>query len=212
MSSDKRKLPEGWKWAMIKKVIENNIQVLSPENFDDEKFIYIDISSVDNVTKKILNTNEVLTKEAPSRAKSILKENDVIISTVRPNLNAVALVDKGRAGNICSSGFCVIRLKNGYHAPYFFYYLTSPYFVEAISNMVQGAMYPAISNDDIKDFSIPLPPLLSDQIAIASELERKLSELEKAHQAAQRQLEAIEALPGAILREVFDFDEENTGS
>lgn len=205
-------LPVGWKWKTIKDVIENNIQVFNPENYDNEKFIYIDISSVDNVSKKILNANQVLVKDAPSRAKSILKENDIIISTVRPNLNAVILVDKSRVGNICSSGFCVIRLKNGYHAPYFFYYLTSPYFVEAVSNMVQGAMYPAISNDDVKDFSIPLPPSLSDQIAIAAELERKIAELEKARQTAQRQVEAIEALPGAILREVFDFEEENTGS
>jgi type I restriction enzyme S subunit len=205
-------LPEGWKWKTIKDVIEKNIQVFNHENYDNEKFIYIDISSVDNVSKKILNTNQVLAKDAPSRAKSILKENDIIISTVRPNLNAVALVDKSREGNICSSGFCVIRLKNGYHAPYFFYYLTSPYFVEAVSNMVQGAMYPAISNDDVKDFSIPLPPSLSDQITIAAELERKIAELEKARQTAQRQVEAIEALAGAILRKVFDFEEENTGS
>lgn len=205
-------LPEGWKWNIIKDVIENNIQIFNPENYDKEKFIYVDISSVDNVSKKILNTNQVLVKEAPSRAKSILKENDIIISTVRPNLNAVALVDKSRAGNICSSGFCVTRLKNGHHAPYFFNYLISPYFVEAVSNMVQGAMYPAISNDDVKDFSIPLPPSLSDQIAIAAELERKMAELEKARQAAERQLEAIKMLPGAILREVFDFEEENIGS
>jgi type I restriction enzyme S subunit len=96
-----------WRWKIIKGVIENNIQVFNPENYDKEKFIYIDISSVDNVSKKILNTNQVLVKEAPSRAKSILKENDIIISTVRPNLNTVALVDKSRAGNICSSDFCV---------------------------------------------------------------------------------------------------------
>lgn len=205
-------LPEGWRWKTIKDVIENNVQVFNPENYDKEKFIYIDISCVDNVSKKIFNTGQMLVKEAPSRAKSILKENDIIISTVRPNLNAVALVDKSREGNICSSGFCVIRLKNGYHAPFFFYYLTSPYFVEAVSNIVQGAMYPAISNDDVKDFSIPLPHTLSDQLAIADELERKIAELEKARQTAQRQVEAIEALPGAILREVFDFEEENIGS
>lgn len=208
MNGDKkRKLPEGWRWGKIKDVIENNIQVFSPENYDEEKFIYIDISSVDNVRKKFLNTNQVLVKDAPNRAKSILKENDIIISTVRPNLNTVALVDKSREGNICSSGFCVIRLKNGYHAPYFFYYLTSPYFVEAVSNMVQGAMYPAISNDDVKFFSIPFPSLLSDQLAIASDLERRMAHVEKMRAAALRQKEAIAAMQGAILREAFSYKE-----
>ncbi|VVB55666.1 Type-1 restriction enzyme MjaXIP specificity protein [uncultured archaeon] len=205
-------LPEGWKWKTIKDVIEKNIQVFNPENYGKEKFNYIDITGVDNVRKKISNASQILVKEAPSRAKTILRENDIIISTVRPNLNAVALLDKSNEGNICSSGFCVIRLKDDYHARYFFHYLTSPYFVDAVSNMVQGAMYPAISNDDVKGFSIPLPPTISEQTIISSDLERKMSELEKARLAAEKQLDAIEALPGAILREVFDFEEEYSGS
>jgi len=202
------KLPEGWRWVKVRKVMEDNVQIFSPGNYDTEKFFYIDISSVDNVSKKIVTSNQILVRNAPSRAKSILKENDIIISTVRPNLNAVALAKRKHDGNICSSGFCVIRLKNGYYSPYFFHYFISPYFVETVSKMVQGAMYPAVNDDDIKNFSIPIPPTIDDQIAISNELERKMAEVNKIRQATDRQLEAIEALPGAILREVFDFEGE----
>ena len=201
-------LPEGWRWEKIKTAITDDIQVFSPENHDKEKFFYTDISSVDNISKKILKPDQIFVEDAPSRAKSILKENDIILSTVRPNLNAVALVNKNRNGHICSSGFYVVRLINGYYAPYFFHYLTSPYFVETVSKMVQGAMYPAISNSDVKNFSIPLPATLDDQIKIAGELECKMTELDKMRQAAEQQLEAVESLPGAILREVFDFEED----
>jgi len=201
------KLPNGWQWMKVRKIMEDNVQVFSPENYGTEKFVYIDISSVDNVSKKIVKSNQIFVKDAPSRAKYILKENDIIISTVRPNLNAVALANRKHDGNVCSNGFCVIRLKCGSYAPYFFYYFTSPYFVGKVSRMVQGAMYPAINDDDVKNFSIPLPPTLDNQIVIANKLERKMTEVNKIRQAIDRQLEAIEALPGAILREVFDFEE-----
>lgn len=52
------------------------------------------------------------------------------------------------------------------------------------------------------------PPTLADQARIATELEQKMNEVEKIRQIADRELEAISSLPGAILREVFDFEEE----
>ena len=60
----------------------------------------------------------------------------------------------------------------------------------------------------LKFLKIPLPPTLDDQIRIASELERKMAEIDKMRQAADNQLEAIGALQGAILRVAFDFEEE----
>ena len=202
-----KKLPDGWRWEKIKTVINDDIQIFSPENRGKEKFFYIDISSVDSANKKILKPDQIFVEDAPSRAKSILKENDIILSTVRPNLNAVALVNKNHIGHVCSSGFCVIRLGTGHYAPYFFHYLTSPHFVETVSKMVQGAMYPAISNNDVKNFAIPLPPTIDDQIRIASELGYKMVAVETMREAALRQKEAVAAMQGAILRDAFPHKE-----
>ena len=96
-----KNLPEGWRWDKIGSVINDSVQVLSPENHGEEKFFYIDISSIDNVGKKILKSDQIFVKDAPRRAKSISKENDIILYTVRPNLNAVALVDKNHNGHVC---------------------------------------------------------------------------------------------------------------
>ena len=68
---------------------------------------------------------------------------------------------------------------------------------------------PRADMEKLKKLKVPLP---SNSNTSAAELERKMAELEKARHAAEKQLEAIEALPGAILREIFDFEEENTGS
>ena len=73
--------------------------------------------------------------------------------------------------------------------------------------MVQGAMYPAINNRDVLNFDIPLPPTLDDQIAIATELERKMAEVETMRQAALRQKEAGEAIQDAILKKFFPYND-----
>ena len=56
---------------------------------------------------------------------------------------------------------------------------------------------------------IPIPRNLDEQLAIAKKIEKKTEELNKTSQAIDIQLEAIQALPAAILREVFDFQEAN---
>lgn len=206
------KLPDGWRWETIRNNMENSIEIFDKASYSGDGFYYIDITSIDNINKRIFGVKQIPVGDAPSRAKYTVRENDIIVSTVRPNLNAVALIDKNYDGYICSNGFCVVRLKKDQHPPYYFYFLMSPCFVETVSKKVQGTMYPAINDDYVKDFEIPLPLTLSDQTRIATELERKMAEIETMRQAADSELEAISSLPGAILREVFDFEEENTGS
>lgn len=208
MKDIKKQLPKGWRWGRLKNEITNDVSLFRKDIFAEGIFKYIDISSIDNVTKRIIGYQELSVNDAPSRAKYILQENDIIIATVRPNLNAVAIVDQQYASCVGSSGFCVVRLRSGHYPPYFFRYLTSPYFVDVVSAMVQGAMYPAINNNDVLNFEIPLPPTINDQIAIANELERKTAEVEAMRQAALRQKEAGDALQDATLGELFPYQKE----
>lgn len=203
------KLPQGWKWEPIKDYIEDII-TFNKERWEQNRFRYIDISSIDNIKKEIISTSEIDTKDAPSRAKSILKQNDVIISTVRPNLNAVAIVSEEYSGCIGSSGFCVLRAIENHLLPKFlYYYLTSPHFIKKVSDMVQGAMYPAINNSDVVESLIPLPPKIDIQVSLVNNLDNKMLTLENLRQGINKKLEAIEAMQGAILRETFDFKEVN---
>ena len=54
-------------------------------------FTYVDISSIDRETKRIVDPKALPVTKAPSRAKQVLKSGDVLVSMTRPNLNAVAL-------------------------------------------------------------------------------------------------------------------------
>src|SRR5206468_7822389 len=105
--------------------------------------------------KRVVSAKTVPTKSAPSRATYIVRTGDILIATVRPNLNAVVKIEPVYDGAVCSSGFCVLRFKEGFYADYFFYFFLSPQFVSAVTALVQGAMYPAIGDDDVRAFRLP---------------------------------------------------------
>ena len=75
----------------------------------DEEFRYIDLSAVDQDTKSITEAREIACAEAPSRARQLVRTGDVLVSTVRPNLNGVARVPNDLNGATASTGFCVLR-------------------------------------------------------------------------------------------------------
>lgn len=121
-------------------------------------FRYVDISSIDRLWKRIIEAQEIEGSAAPSRARKAIRAGDVLVSTVRPNLNAVAVVPDHLDGEIASTGFAVLRPKRqGLSARYLYYYCWTPDFVTALSAKVRGAQYPAVSDEDVRGVSIPLP-------------------------------------------------------
>ena len=78
-----------------------------------EPFNYIDLSSIDQIEKQIVSVTRIFPNKAPSRARQIIREGDILVSTVRPNLNGVAYVPRKYNGATASTGFCVLRPKKG---------------------------------------------------------------------------------------------------
>lgn len=108
---------------------------------------------------------------APSRARQLVRADDVLVSTVRPNLNAVALVPAEFDGEIASTGFCVLRPRPKQLCPqYLFYFTQSAPFVMHLTTIATGATYPAVTDDNILDNCIPLPEM-PEQRRIAVQLE-----------------------------------------
>ena len=79
-----------------------------PRHAPEEPFIYIDISTIDKEAKTIVSPPVMLGADAPSRARKEVSASDILVSTVRPNLNAVAIVPPELDGQIASTGFCVL--------------------------------------------------------------------------------------------------------
>lgn len=127
----------------------------------DETFRYVDIAGIDRETKTILRADSIMSSEAPSRARRVIKSGDVLVSTVRPNLNAVAQVPDDLDDAIASTGFAVLRPKpNVVRSRYLFYWVQHREFVTFLSANATGASYPAVSDGVVRRAALPLPPLL----------------------------------------------------
>ena len=138
----------------------------------EEEFSYIDLSAIDQERKVIAETRSIACAEAPSRARQLVEDGDVLVSTVRPNLNGVARIYVEHHGATASTGFCVLRPAAGkLDGGYAFQWVKSPTFVNDMVSKATGASYPAVSDRIIFESKIPLPPL-PEQRRIAAILDQ----------------------------------------
>ena len=165
----------------------------------DAEFFYVDIASVDNQRKAIESAKRILGKDAPSRARKVIQQGDVIVSTVRPNLNAVALVPASLHDQICSTGFSVLRPSRRTTSDYIFAFVSSPFFVEQLVAKTKGANYPAVGENAIKDVPLPIPPL-----SLQEEFSKRVNEIReiKAYQASSGF--RLDALFQSLLHHAFN--------
>ncbi|HKP45933.1 MAG TPA: restriction endonuclease subunit S [Pyrinomonadaceae bacterium] len=187
-------LPEGWVQTTIGEVT-TDAQQRSPK--PHEEFLYIDISSIDREAKRILNPQHLNGENAPSRARKIVAVNDVIVSMTRPNLNAVAIVPPEFDGQIASTGFDVLRAV-GIDARWLFYLVRSEIFISSMSDLVQGALYPAVRSKDVRGFNIPLAPL-NEQKRIADNLDALLVRVDACRERLERVPHILKRFRQAIL-------------
>lgn len=160
-------LPIGWIRTTIADVVAPSVDQCTPTEL--VPFKYIDISSVNRLTKSIETPQHLHNSKIPSRARQLVKANDVLVSMTRPNLNAVALVQEELDGQVASTGFDVLRAIN-VEPRWLFYLVRSQTFVDTMSDLVQGALYPAIRPRDVRGFEIPLAPF-KEQKRIADKLD-----------------------------------------
>lgn len=166
-------LPIGWAIAAIGDVCAQPKQRVPAA---EENFTYIDIASIDRDLKIILQPQYLLGADAPSRARKVVEEGDVIVSMTRPNLNAVALIGEQHNDCIASTGFDVLRPIE-VDPRWVFSAVKSMRFVNAMCEKVQGALYPAVKSADIREHAIALPPL-AEQTRIAQKLDELLTQVD----------------------------------
>ena len=141
--------------------------------FGKSSFTYIDIGAVNNLSKAIVSPQVINGIDAPSRARQVILEGDVLISTVRPNLNCVALVDEDYINPVASTGFCVLRCDHEKILPEFLFLLVrSKKFIQNLVNQATGASYPAVSDKIIKASKLNLP-----SIELQKEFEKKIKKI-----------------------------------
>lgn len=167
--------------------------------FGNGRFTYLDIGSVSQRTKSIEETQIIPCADAPSRARQVIAANDVLVSTVRPNLNAVAQVPNELDGTIASTGFSVLRPNTKeLSSSYLYHWVRTGDFVNKMILLATGQSYPAVSDKIVKSSKIPLPPL-EEQRRIAGVLDQA----DALHRLRIRALDKLNVLGQAIFHEMF---------
>jgi type I restriction enzyme S subunit len=162
----------------------------------DFEFDYISLSDVE--LGKIGSALEHhIYKSAPSRARRIVKAGDILLSTVRPNLQGFARIYNHHEHCIASTGFAILTPKNGTYGDYIYHYLFSAHITGQINALVVGTNYPAINSSDVAGLCIYCPSY-DEQVRIAEILnnsdttiniyQQKLDALKQEKKALMQQL------------------------
>lgn len=160
-------IPSDWEVRHFEDVADIDKESLNGSTPKDYEFDYISLSDVDSDDFQIETTRQVFAT-APSRARRIVRQGDILMSTVRPNLQGFSLIRNEVKDLIASTGFAVITA-NKCNNEYLFQYLFSSGIERQFYQLLVGSNYPAINSSDVRKLKIPLPPL-PEQKAIAQVL------------------------------------------
>ena len=190
---------EDWEYKKLEDISSSVLIEKAKKRFSPNDVIrYIDISSIDNINQCLTGTTSFKMLDAPSRAQQKVEYGDILISTVRPNLRNIAIVNDDATNLVASSGFCVLRINDAALRRYIFYYVVSNKFTAYLEKLTNGANYPAVKETDVRKALIPIPPKPT-QLSIVTELD-KLNELIR---IKKEQLKDYDTLAQSIFYEMF---------
>lgn len=192
---------KGWEWVRL-----GDIYITNGQKTPDKRFSYIDVAAI-NKELGFIDDNEIKVleaKDAPSRARKIVKKGNVIYSTVRPYLLNIAVVEKDYDPEpIASTAFVVINPLGKINNKLIFYYLRSNIFIKYVESKMIGMAYPAINDEHFKNGLFPLPPLSEQKrivekvdslFALCDKLQKQLADAKST--AANLAKASVESLTG----------------
>ena len=177
----------------IEDLVERNIASVKKSYQSGDEIEYIDISSIDNTSNTVVETTKYEVASAPSRAQQCVKNGDILVSTVRPINRNIAVVTSNLPNLVASTGFCILRPKDGYRE-YLLSVVKSDAYTERMCDKASGGLYPAVNNSDVLSYGIHIPN---------KELAQKVSSIyqqaDKSKFELSKSIEAIDAVIKSLI-------------
>ncbi|MFB2836837.1 restriction endonuclease subunit S [Floridanema evergladense] len=183
-------IPKYWEVKRLKNIASCNDESLGENTDPDYTIEYVDISSV-NLLSGITHYENMIFENAPSRARRKVKNGDIIVSTVRTYLKAIATIKKPPNNLIVSTGFAVIRPKQDLNPDYIGYLLQSEGFIGDVVSNSSGVSYPAIDSSILMRLPVVEPPL-EEQETIAKFLDTATAEIDDIIEQQQQLISLLE--------------------
>lgn len=190
-------LPIDWNVKKLKFTSSCNNDSIGENTDKDYEIEYVDIGSV-SATEGVKTSETMMFGAAPSRARRKVRDGDVIISTVRTYLEAIAPIKKSVPNLIVSTGFAVIRPKKLLGHGYAAYVLRARGFIKEVVIQSVGISYPAINATDLVNIKIPLPSI-QEQTQIANFLDHETAKIDKLIEKQQQLIRLLEEKRQAVV-------------
>lgn len=190
-----------WKEYRLGDLIETNALSIN-KNYPYTSILYLDTGSI--TCNKIESYQCFDINNAPSRAKRIVSDEDIIYSLVRPNQLHYGFIKSPQKNLVVSTGFVTITCKKELLYPKFlYYYLTQNFITEYLHTIAEASTsaYPSLKPSDIESLEIEIPSL-SEQKRIASILGSLDDKIDLLH----RENETLEAMAETLFRKWFIED------
>ena len=179
-------IPSHWEIVPLYSVASYNDESWDESTPKETVINYVEISDV-TLENGIKNVSHVEFGSAPSRARRKTRIGDIIISTVRTYLRAVAPITAD--GITVSTGFAVLRPQK-VNSKYLMYYTVSSGFIADVIGNSKGTSYPAINASELVHLKIAFPPL-PEQQAIASYLDTATAKIDEAIAQQQKMIDLL---------------------
>ncbi|MGQ4807847.1 hypothetical protein NKDENANG_01209 [Candidatus Entotheonellaceae bacterium PAL068K] len=193
-------VPAHWEMMPLKHWLQINKAVLPETTDPDFEFRYLDISSV-GTGMLVAEPEKIRFGTAPSRARRIVRNGDIIVSTVRTYLKAVWFANGIKDGLVCSTGFAVLTPRQGTSPKFVSYLMQSNSFTDRVTANSIGVVYPAITESRLGSFHVAFPPL-PEQTAIAEHLDKETAKIDAAIARARRGIELLREYRTRLIADV----------
>ncbi|VUT24623.1 MAG: Type I restriction modification DNA specificity domain protein [Candidatus Methanolliviera sp. GoM_asphalt] len=170
-------------YTQLLNCVENVKPDFDPSKYPDKIFSYVELADIDSSIGIIYGSNEIKGEEAPSRARRILRKNDVIASSVEGSLEKVALVDEEYEGSLASTRFFQFRSIKIF--PEVLLVLSKSMVLQTqLKKECTGTILTAVPNEALKRILIPIIP---------KETQQKIASLvQRSHEARRKAKELLE--------------------
>ena len=156
-----------WEMVELDEVCQINKNKISENKIKlEKKYTYVDISSLNNKTNEIDFSKIIKGEDLPSRARRIGNNNDVIFSSVRPNLKAIAYLNDIKENTLFSTGFMILTPKENLLSKFLYYSICSEYFTTQLVNKMGRGSYPSVNQNDVASTKIYLPTKETQKIVV----------------------------------------------
>ena len=147
-----------WRASTLGSLAQVNPEQLGSRTDPDYLLEYLDISAIEQ-PGVIGDTRTLRFEDAPSRARRVVREGDILVSTVRPYLRNFARVRQALDNLVVSTGYAVVRPGDGVDGRFLYQQILSSGFVEYLKPRMSGSNYPAVTAHDVRAYPLFLPPL-----------------------------------------------------